>query len=263
METYLGRIIKGDCIEVMKDMPDNSIDLIFADPPYYLQLPKGKRLKRADGSEVIPVDNDWDQFESYEDYDTFTLNWIKECQRVLKPTGTFWVIGMYHNIFRVGTTMQNLGLWFLNDIIWVKTDALPNLNGRRFTNNHETLIWSVKNKDCKKYTFNYEMMKKMNGGKQMKDTDWVFGLCKGKERLKDESGIKAHPTQKPLKLIQQIVLAASKKHDIVFDPFVGSGTTAVVAEALGRKWIGIEKDEKYVELAKRRIQAYKTSQLIS
>ena len=163
METYLGRIIKGDCIEVMKDMPDNSIDLIFADPPYYLQLPKGKRLKRADGSEVIPVDNDWDQFESYEDYDTFTLNWIKECQRVLKPTGTFWVIGMYHNIFRVGTTMQNLGLWFLNDIIWVKTDALPNLNGRRFTNNHETLIWSVKNKDCKKYTFNYEMMKKMNG----------------------------------------------------------------------------------------------------
>ena len=263
METYLGRIIKGDCIEVMKDMPDNSIDLIFADPPYYLQLPKGKRLKRADGSEVIPVDNDWDQFESYGDYDTFTLNWIKECQRVLKPTGTFWVIGMYHNIFRVGTTMQNLGLWFLNDIIWVKTDALPNLNGRRFTNNHETLIWSVKNKDCKKYTFNYEMMKKMNGGKQMKDTDWVFGLCKGKERLKDESGIKAHPTQKPLKLIQQIVLAASKKHDIVFDPFVGSGTTAVVAEALGRKWIGIEKDEKYVELAKRRIQAYKTSQLIS
>ena len=174
-----------------------------------------KTLKRADGSEIIPVDNDWDQFEGYEDYDNFTQNWIKECQRILKPTGTFWVIGMYHNIFRVGTIMQNLGLWFLNDVIWIKTDALPNLNGRRFTNNHETIIWSVKNKDCKKIHFQLRILKKMNGGIQMKDTDWTFGLCKGNERLKDKNGIKAHPTQKPLKLIQQILLTASNKGDLV------------------------------------------------
>lgn len=256
MEKYFGKIIHGDCIEEIKKIPDNSVDLIFADPPYYLQLPKGKRLKRADGSEIIPVDNEWDSFESYEHYDSFTHAWISECQRILKPTGTFWIIGMYHNIFRVGTIMQNLGLWFLNDVIWVKTDALPNLNGRRFTNNHETLIWSVKNKDCKKYTFNYEFMKKLNGGKQMKDTDWVFGLCKGNERLKDENGIKAHPTQKPLKLIQQVILASSNKGDIVFDPFMGSGTTAVVAEALGRKWLGIEKYEKYVSLARNRVSNF-------
>ncbi len=258
MQKLFGTIIHGDCIEEMKKLPDNSVDLIFADPPYYLQLPKGKRLKRADGSEVIPVDNEWDSFEGYEDYDNFTHAWISECQRILKPTGTFWVIGMYHNIFRVGTIMQNLGLWFLNDVIWVKTDALPNLNGRRFTNNHETLIWSVKNKDCKKYTFNYDLMKKLNGGVQMKDTDWVFGLCKGKERLKDGNGIKAHPTQKPLKLIQQVVLAASNKGDIIFDPFMGSGTTAVVAEALGRKWLGVERDEKYVALARNRVSSYAT-----
>ena len=261
MEKYFGKIIHGDCIEEIKKIPDNSVDLIFADPPYYLQLPKGKRLKRADGSEIIPVDNEWDSFESYEHYDSFTHAWISECQRILKPTGTFWIIGMYHNIFRVGTIMQNLGLWFLNDVIWVKTDALLNLNGRRFTNNHETLIWSVKNKDCKKYTFNYEFMKKLNGGKQMKDTDWVFGLCKGNERLKDENGIKAHPTQKPLKLIQQVILASSNKGDIIFDPFMGSGTTAVVAEALGRKWLGIEKDEKYVTLARNRVSSFKKTRV--
>lgn len=256
MEHLFGEIILDDCIEVMKKLPDNSVDLIFADPPYYLQLPKGKRLKRADGSEIIPVDNEWDSFESYEHYDEFTHAWISECQRILKPTGTFWVIGMYHNIFRVGTIMQNLGLWFLNDVIWVKTDALPNLNGRRFTNNHETIIWSVKSKDCKNYTFNYELMKKLNCGKQMKDTDWVFSLCRGKERLKNKEGIKAHPTQKPLKLIQQIILAASIKGDIVFDPFMGSGTTAVVAQALGRKWFGVEKDEIYVKLARSRVKDY-------
>ena len=240
----------------MKNIPDNSIDLIFADPPYYLQLPKGKRLKRADGSEVIPVNDEWDKFESYEEYDDFTEKWLRECQRILKPTGTMWVIGMYHNIFRVGTIMQNLGIWFLNDVIWVKTDPLPNFNGRRFTNAHETLIWAVKNKNSKNYTFNYEFMKKMNGGKQMKDTDWVFGLCKGKERLKDENGVKAHPTQKPLKLVQQVLLASSKKGDLVFDPFIGTGTTAVVAEALGRKWFGIERDKKYVELAEKRIRDF-------
>src|SRR3989338_4308544 len=250
----INKIINGDCLEELKIFPDNTFDLIFADPPYFLQLPKGKRLRRADGSEIIPVDDGWDSFDNYEDYDNFTLNWLKECQRILKPTGTIWVIGMYHNIFRVGKIMQDLGIWFLNDIIWVKTDALPNLNGRRFTNNHETLIWAVKDKTAKGYTFNYDLMKNMNGGKQMKDTDWVFGLCKGNERLKDENGIKAHSTQKPLKLIQQVVLASSKKGDLILDPFLGSGTTAVVAKALNRNWIGVEKDKKYVDLARRRIE---------
>lgn len=250
MRKLLNAIIHGDCLVKMENISDNSVYLIFVDPPYYLQLPKGKRLKLSNGTEIIPVDNEWNSFESYDHYDNFTQSWISVCQRILKPTGTFWVIGMYHNIFRVGTIMQNLGMWFLNDVIWVKTDALTSLNGRRFTNNHETLIWSVKNKDCKRYTFNYELMKKLNSGKQMKDRGWIFGLCKGNERLKDENRMKAHSTQKPLKLIQQIVLAASNKGDIVFDPFIGSGTTAVVADALGRKWLGVEKDEKYVQLAR-------------
>src|SRR3989338_7940853 len=256
MQKYINKVIYGDCLEILKEFPDNSIDLIFADPPYFLQVPKGKRLKRANGTEVIPVDDEWDKFESYEECDKFTESWLKECQRILKPTGTFWVIGMYHNIFRVGKIMQDLGLWFLNDVIWVKTDALPNLNGRRFTNNHETIIWSVKNKNSKGYTFNYEFLKKMNGGKQMKDTDWIFGLCRGQERLRDENGIKAHPTQKPLKLIQQVLLTASKIGDLVLDPFMGSGTTAVVATALGRRWVGIEKEEKYIRVAEKRLKDY-------
>ncbi len=257
MNEKINTIIHGDCIEELKKIPNNSIDLIFADPPYYLQLPKGKRLKRANGTEVIPVDDEWDKFESYEDYDNFTKSWLSECQRIIKPTGSIWVIGMYHNIFRVGTIMQNLGIWFLNDVIWIKTDALPNLNGRRFTNNHETLIWAVKDKNCKNYTFNYEQMKQMNNGKQMKDTDWIFGLCRGQERLKDENGIKAHPTQKPLKLIQQVLLTASNKNDLILDPFFGTGTTGIVAKALGRNWIGIEKEKKYVELANKRITDFK------
>ncbi len=256
MKNFIGKIIHGDCVEEMKNIPDNSVDLIFADPPYYLQLPKGRKLRRADSSEVLPVNDEWDKFKSYEEYDTFTENWLKECQRILKPTGTIWVTGMYHNIFRVGKIMQDIGLWFLNDVIWVKIDAMPNFNGRRFTNNHETIIWAVKNKTCKNYTFNNEFMKKMNDGKQMKDTDWVFKICKGTERLKDENGVKAHPTQKPLKLVQQVLLASSNKGDIVFDPFMGTGTTAVVAEALGRKWFGIERDKKYVKLAEKRIKDF-------
>ncbi len=253
MEQNINKIFHGDCLEILKKFPDSTFDLIFADPPYYLQLPKGKRLKRSNGSEIIPVDESWDNFESYEQCDSFTESWLKECQRLLKSTGTIWVIGMYHNIFRVGKIMQDLGIWFLNDIIWVKTDALPNLNGRRFANSHETIIWAVKNKTCKNYTFNYEQMKIMNGGKQMKDIDWVFGLCRGQERLKDEQGVKAHPTQKPLKLIQQILLAGTKKGDLVLDPFLGSGTTAFAAKALGRNWVGIEKEKKYFDLANSRI----------
>jgi len=252
----VNKIFHGDCLEILKTFSDNTFDLIFADPPYFLQLPKGKRLKRADGSEIIPVDDEWDKFESYEKCDNFTENWLKECQRVLKPTGTIWVIGMYHNIFRVGKIMQDLGLWFLNDVIWVKIGALPNLNCRRLTSNHETLIWAVKNKTVKGYTFNYQLLKKMNGDKQMKDTDWNFSICRGKERLRGEDGIKLHPTQKPLKLIQQVVLTSSKKGDLILDPFLGSGTTAVVARALGRNWIGIEKEKKYVDLAQNRINQY-------
>ena len=247
-------IIHGDCIEVLKNFPDNSFDLIFADPPYNLQL-QGE-LYRPNQTKVSAVNDKWDKFESYEEYDNFTESWIKECQRILKPTRTIWIMGMYHNIFRVGKIMQDLGLWFLNDVIWVKIDAMPNFNGRRFTNNHETLIWAVKNKNCKSYTFNNEFLKQMNNGEQMKDTDWVFKICRGQERLKDENGIKAHPTQKPLKLIQHVLLSASNKGDLVLDPFLGSGTTAVVAKALGRNWIGIEKDKKYVDLANTRIKNY-------
>jgi len=247
-------IIQGDCIEILKTFPEESFDLIFADPPYYLQLPRGKRLKRPDGSKIIPVDDNWDQFKSYKDFDNFTLNWLIECQRVLKSTGTIWVIGMYHSIFRVGKIMQDLGFWFLNDVIWVKRGALPNLNGRRFTNNHETLIWSVKNKDCKGYTFNYDLLKEINDWKQMKDTDWVFPICTGSERLRDKNGIKVHTAQKPLKLIQRVILTASNKGDLILDPFIGSGTSAVAAQDLGRRWIGIEKETKYVEIAMERIK---------
>ena len=250
-------IIQGNCIEILKKVPQNTFDLIFADPPYYLQLPKGKRLKRPDGSEIIPVDDKWDQFNDYEDFDNFTLNWLSECQRVLKKTGTIWVIGMYHTIFRVGKIMQDLGLWFLNDVIWVKRGALPNLNKRRFTNNHETLIWAVKSKSCKGYTFNYELLKEINQGKQMKDTDWVFPICNGAERLRNKSGIKLHNAQKPLNLIQRVMLTASNKGDLILDPFMGSGTTAIVAESLERNWIGIEKEEKYVKIANARIKQYK------
>ncbi len=256
IQEYLNKTVHGDCIEILKGFPNNTFDLIFADPPYYLQLPKGKRLKRADGSEVIPVDDKWDKFKNYEEYDNFTQKWLAQCQRVLRPTGTFWVMGMYHNIFRVGKLMQDMGFWFLNDVIWVKIGALPNFNGRRFTNNHETLLWAVKNKNCKNYTFNYEFLKQMNKGVQMKDTDWVFPICRGSERLRDKNGIKSHPTQKPLKLIQQVLLSASKKGDLILDPFMGSGTTAVVANALERNWIGIEKEEKYVKLAQKRLADY-------
>lgn len=256
MQEKLNTVIHGNCIEELTKFPNNSIDLIFADPPYYLQLPKGKRLKRSNGTEIIPVDDKWDRFDSYEDYDNFTMRWLYECQRIIKVTGSIWVIGMYHNIFRVGTIMQNLGIWFLNDVIWIKTDALPNLNGRRFANSHETLIWAVKDKTCKNYTFNYEQMKQINGGKQMKDTDWIFGLCRGKERLKDTNGVKLHSTQKPLKLVQQVLLASSNKGDVVLDPFFGTGTTGIVAKGLDRNWIGIEKEKRYVDIARKRVLTY-------
>ena len=252
---YINKIIQGVNYEVLEKLPAKSIDLIFADPPYNLQLKK--ELYRPNQTKVDGVFDKWDKFNSMKAYDEFTKKWLIACKRVLKDNGTIWVIGSYHNIYRVGAIMQDLGFWFLNDVIWVKIDAMPNFNGRRFTNNHETLIWAVKNKNCKNYTFNNELLKRMNGGKQMKDTDWVFKICRGPERLKDENGIKAHPTQKPLKLIQQVLLTASKKGDLILDPFLGSGTTAVVAKALGRNWIGIEKEKRYVELANNRINKFK------
>lgn len=248
------RIILWDCREELKKLPDNCVDLIFADPPYFLQLPwNWKRLVRENWTEVIPVEDDRDKFKDYVEYDQFCTDRLRECQRILKPTWSMWIIGMYHNIFRTWKIMQDLWIWFLNDIIWVKTNALPNFNGRRMTNNHETIIWAVKNRSCKNYTYNYDLMKKLNWWVQLKDTDRLFWLCKWNERLKDENGIKAHPTQKPLKLIQQIILAWSNEWDIILDPFFGTWTTGFVAQALKRQWIGIEKSEKYVKIAQKRI----------
>lgn len=249
-------IIHWNCIDELKKLPNDCIDLVFADPPYFLQLPDHwRRLIRENGTEVIPVEDEWDKFKDYDEYDKFCTDWIKECQRILKPTWSIRIIGMYHNIFRVGKIMQDLWLRFLNDVIWVKKDALPNFNGRRMTNNHETIIWAVKNKDCKKYTYNYEFMKNINWWVQLKDTDRNFGLCRWNERLKDKDWIKAHPTQKPAKLLQQIIIAASNEWDIVLDPFFGTWTTGHVAHVLKRKWIWIEKSEKYVKLAKERIES--------
>jgi len=250
------RIIQWDCREILKTFPDNSVDLIFADPPYFLQLPEhGRRLIRWNGTEVIPVEDERDKFKNYEEYDQFCTDWLKECQRVVKPTWSMRIIGMYHNIFRVGKIMQDLGIWFLNDAIWVKKDALPNFNGRRMTNNHETIIWAVKDKNCKKYTYNYELMKKLNWWVQLKDTDWNFGLCKWNERIKGEDWLKTHPTQKPAKLLQQIIISSSNEWDIVLDPFFWTGTTGYVAQVLGRKRIWIEMSEKYCEVARKRIES--------
>lgn len=230
--------------------------MIFADPPYYLQLPwNGKRLKRWNWTEVIPVEDDRDKFENYEEYDKFSYAWLVEAQRILKPTWSMFVMWMYHNIYRVWKTMQDLWLWFLNEVIRVKKWALPNFNGRRMTNNHETLIWCVKDKYCKQYTFNYDRMKEINWGVQLKDTDWHFWLCRWKERLRGEDWIKIHPTQKPLKLVQQAIAAASNKWDLILDPFFWTWTTWYVAKAMWRDRIGIEWMKKYVDVARKRIDS--------
>jgi modification methylase len=234
------KIINGDCIEELKKIPDNSIDLIFADPPYNLQLKSD--LFRPNRSKVDAVNDYWDKFESFRDYDEFTNSWLKECQRVIKNKGSIWVIGSYHNIFRVGYIMQNLGYWILNDIIWVKSNPMPNFKGTRFNNAHETLIWATKNEKSK-FTFNYKGAKGANEDRQMR-SDWLIPICSGKERVK-ENNQKAHSTQKPSALLKRIILTTTKKGDLVLDPFLGSGTTASVAKELGRKYIGIEKDKKY------------------
>ncbi|MBB3981305.1 modification methylase [Sphingobium fontiphilum] len=244
------RLLRGDCIAHMASLPDACIDMIFADPPYNLQL--GGDLNRPDGSHVDAVTDDWDKFDSFGAYDRFTKSWLKEARRILKPNGTIWVIGSYHNIFRVGTALQDEGFWILNDIIWRKANPMPNFRGTRFTNAHETLIWASQGEDSK-YTFNYKAMKTLNDELQMR-SDWVLPICGGQERLK-KGGHKVHPTQKPEALLYRVMLACTKPGDIVLDPFFGTGTTGAVARRLGRQWIGIERQEDYIEAALERIEA--------
>lgn len=248
-------ILVGDCIDHMNSLPAGSIDLIFADPPYNLQLEQG--LTRPDQSKVDAVDDDWDKFDSFAHYDIFTRAWLKAARRLLKPDGAIWVIGSYHNIFRVGTILQDLGFWILNDIVWRKANPMPNFRGRRFTNAHETLIWAARDQDAKKYTFHYEALKAGNEDCQVR-SDWYFPLCTGAERLKDQSGAKTHPTQKPEALLQRVLLSASNPGDVVLDPFFGTGTTGAVAKKLGRHFVGIERDAGYVKAALARIAAIET-----
>lgn len=244
----LEEIIQGDCVQVMGGLADESIDLIFADPPYNLQL--SQELWRPNMTRVAGVEDEWDQFESFEAYDAFTWDWLKAARRILKPTGAIWVIGTYHNIFRIGSIMQDLGYWMLNDVAWVKTNPMPNFRGVRFTNAHETLIWATKSAEAK-YTFNYHAMKRLNQGKQMR-SDWLLPICTGKERLRVE-GEKVHSTQKPEALLYRVLLASSQPGDVVLDPFFGTGTTGVVAKRLHRRWIGIELEREYVRVAQARI----------
>lgn len=248
----LNKIYQGNCVELLKKLPDESIDLIFADPPYNLQL--NGELYRPDQSKVDPVDDEWDKFETFEEYDNFTRQWLAECKRVLKNSGSIWVIGTYHNIFRVGTIMQNLGYWILNDIIWVKSNPMPNFKGTRFNNAHETLIWATKSKNSK-YTFHYHSMKVMNDDLQMR-SDWYIPICQGNERIKI-NGQKAHSTQKPEELLFRIILSTSNPDDIVLDPFSGSGTTAAVAKKLGRRFIAFEKEDFYIKISNERLEKIK------
>jgi modification methylase len=246
-----GRIVIGDCVAAMAALPAASVDLVFADPPYNLQL-KGD-LKRPDDSRVDAVDDDWDKFASFADYDAFTRAWLSACRRVLKPAATLWVIGSYHNIFRVGAILQDLGFWILNDVVWRKSNPMPNFRGRRFTNAHETLIWAARDQTSR-YTFNYEALKAGNEDLQVR-SDWTIPLCTGEERLKQADGSKLHPTQKPEALIARAILSASRPGDVVLDPFLGSGTSGAVAKRLGRSFIGIERDAAYARAAEQRIAA--------
>ena len=243
-------VLVGDCIQSMQKMPEASVDLVFADPPYNLQI--GNELRRPNNSIVDGVSEDWDKFADFVEYDRFTHDWLKECRRLLKPDGSLWVIGSYHNIFRVGSILQDLGFWILNDVIWRKTNPMPNFRGRRFTNAHETLIWAARG-SAAKYTFNYETMKALNEDLQMR-SDWTIPLCGGPERLKAE-GRKAHPTQKPEALLHRVLLASTRPGDVVLDPFFGTGTTGAVARLLGRRYVGLERDPGYADLARSRIAA--------
>jgi modification methylase len=246
------QILQGDCLARLASLPDASVDLVFADPPYNLQLEGA--LSRPDQSVVDAVNDDWDKFASFADYDAFTRAWLTECRRVMKPQASLWVIGSYHNIFRVGTALQDLGFWMLNDIVWRKANPMPNFRGRRFTNAHETLIWAARSQTDRHYTFHYEALKSGNEDVQMR-SDWFIPLCTGGERIKDTKGRKAHPTQKPEELLARIILSSSNPGDLVLDPFFGSGTTGAVAKRLGRHYLGIERDPAYVDVAKTRIEA--------
>ena len=239
----------GDCIELMARMPEGSVDMIFADPPYNLQL--ARELLRPNHTRVEGVDDDWDKFDGFTAYDDFTRAWLRAARRVLRADGSLWVIGTYHNIYRVGAILQDLEYWILNDVVWRKSNPMPNFRGRRFTNAHETLIWAAHGKDAR-YTFNYAAMKALNDDLQMR-SDWLIPICAGAERLKDADGRKAHPTQKPEALLHRVILAATKPGQVVLDPFLGSGTTAAVAKRLGRRYIGLEREPRYAEMARRRI----------
>ena len=246
----INKIICGETVAELRKIPSDSIDLIFADPPYNLQL-EGD-LQRPDNSKVAAVNDDWDQFLNFEAYDKFCEEWLIELRRIIKPSGSIWVIGSYHNIFRIGYIMQNLGFWILNDVIWQKANPMPNFRGKRYTNAHETLIWASKNKNSKKYTFNYEAMKSINDNTQMR-SDWFLPICNGNERLKDKNGKKVHPTQKPESLLHRIIISSSNTGDVILDPFFGTGTTGAVAKRLCRNYIGIEREKEYIKSAKVRI----------
>ena len=246
------RILRGDCVAAMSRLAADSVDLVFADPPYNLQL--AGDLKRPDDSRVDAVDDDWDKFASFAAYDDFTRAWLLACKRVMKPAATLWVIGSYHNIFRVGTILQDLGFWILNDVMWRKTNPMPNFRGRRFTNAHETMIWAARDQNAKGYTFNYEALKAGNEDVQVR-SDWTLPLCTGEERLKSRDGKKLHPTQKPEALLARVILAASRPGELVLDPFCGTGTTGAVARRLGRRFIGVEREAGYADAAEQRIAA--------
>ncbi len=243
-------IILGDCIQKLKEFPDQSVDLIFADPPYFMQT-EGELL-RFEGTVFNGVDDEWDKFDDYIQYDNFMYSVLKECRRVLKDDGTIWVIGAFQNIYRIGYILQNLGFWILNDVVWNKKNPVPNFKGTRFTNANEIMLWCSKSKDTK-FTFNYHTMKKLNGGKQMRSV-WDISLCNGSERLKDDCGNKLHNTQKPEELLYRVILSSSKVGDLVLDPFMGSGTTAAVAKRLGRNYVGIEREKKYVDISVERLR---------
>jgi modification methylase len=250
MSSQLDRIIVGDCVQRLGELPERSADLVFADPPYNLQL--GGDLLRPDHSRVDAVDADWDRFESFDTYDAFTVAWLTACRRVLKDDGSLWVIGSYHNIFRVGRVLQDLGFWILNDVVWRKSNPMPNFKGTRFTNAHETLIWATKSRGARRYRFNYDALKMANDDLQMR-SDWLIPICSGDERVRDAAGVKSHPTQKPEALLHRVILASTQPGDVIVDPFFGVGTTGAVAKRLGRRFIGIERDEGYAALAKTRI----------
>ncbi|WP_439527794.1 site-specific DNA-methyltransferase [Pannonibacter sp.] len=249
--SWLNTILKGDCVAALEKLPPKSVDLVFADPPYNLQL--GGDLHRPDQSKVDACDDHWDQFASFDAYDAFTRAWLMAVKRVLKKDGSIWVIGSYHNIFRVGSILQDLGFWILNDIVWLKSNPMPNFRGKRFTNAHETMIWAAPSREAK-YTFNYDALKTFNDDLQMR-SDWQLPLCTGSERLKGEDGQKVHPTQKPESLLYRVLTASSKPGDVVLDPFFGTGTTGAVAKRLGRRFVGVEREDAYIEAARKRIDA--------